>query len=247
MKYSKLVHARALKVLILASIMLHIAPYLLAQMIHSNELQQDTAKLNLCIDRARHDHSLAIGNQDLLPFEIDTRYLARVRNTIPDVTFFATAGSLYECEVAGNGLYGPASVSAENWFWHIIRPPSFQPPINTLAGSQLAANTCLKDVPVHADLPAFDHAGYFGAQDMGYISPHQTANHSPDSVAGVPVSSYDVEVTGVAYFKTSGIDLLILQYACLYSPMLKLKAVGWRRDLPGPRVWLKSAKQAAHP
>ena len=42
----------------------------------------------------------------------------------------------------------------------------------------------------------------------------------------------------MAYFKTSTIDLLMLNYVCLYSPMLELKAVGWRRDAPGPRVWL---------
>jgi hypothetical protein len=213
-----------------------------AQMIRSNALQQDTAKLNLCIDRARHG---PIRDQDLVPFEIDARYLARARKDNPDATFFAIPGSLYECEVAGNGLYGPGLAYGENWFWHVIRPPSFQPPINTVAGSQLAANTCLKDVPRHADLPEFDHAGYFGAQDIGYMSPRAMAKPTRPTVAGVPVSSYDVEVTGVAYFKTSGIDLLMLQYACLYSPMLELKAVGWRRDTPGPRVWLKSARQAA--
>lgn len=222
-----------------------VVPVCCAQMIRSDALQQDTAKLNLCIGRARHGHSLTIGDQDLVPFEIDAGYLARARRNNPEVTFFATPGSLYECEVAGDGLYGPASASGENWFWHVIRPPSFQPPINTDAGSQLAANTCLKDVPRHADLPAFDHAGYYGAQDIGYISPRAMAKPTRPTVAAVPVSSYNVEVTGVAYFKTSGVDLLMLEFACLYSPMLELKAVGWRRDTPGPRVWLKSARQAA--
>jgi hypothetical protein len=65
------------------------------------------------------------------------------------------------------------------------------------------------------------------------------------TIGGVPVSSYDVEVIGVAFFKTSSeIDLLTLEFTCLYSPMLELKAVGWRKDTPGPRVWLKSARQA---
>jgi hypothetical protein len=216
-----------------------------AQMVRSDELQQDTAKLNLCIDRARHGHSMPIGNQDLVPFEIDMRYVARRRQDVPDVTFFATATALYECEVAGNGLYSPAFSSGENWFWRTIRPPGFQPPINTVDGAKLAANTCLKDVPLHADIPAFDHAGYFGAQDMGYISPKVTTASNRPRVAGVPVASYDVEVTGVAYFKTTTIDLLMLNYVCLYSPMLELKVVGWRRDAPGPRVWLKSAREAA--
>jgi hypothetical protein len=216
-----------------------------AQMIRSATLQQDTAKLNLCIERARHGHSLTIGDQDLVPYEIDARYLAQAKHQNPDVTFFATPGSLYECEVAGNGLYGPASSSGENWFWHVIRPPSFQPSINTDAGSKLAANTCLKDVPEHADLPAFDHAGYYGSEDIGYLSHKELAKPGRPSVAGVPVTSYDVEVTGVAYFKTGGIDLTMLNFSCLYSPMLELKAVGWRRDTPGPRIWLKSARQAA--
>ena len=216
-----------------------------AQMIRSDALQQDTAKLNLCIDRARHGHSLSIGDQDLVLFEIDAGFVERIRKDTPDVTFFATATALYECEVAGNGLYSPAFSSGENWYWHVIRPPGFQPAINTVDGSRLAANTCLKDVPQHADIPAFDHAGYFGAQDIGYISPKVTSKPNRLRVAGVPVSSYDVEVTGVAYFKTPTIDLLMLEYVCLYSPMLELKAVGWRRDAPGPRVWLKSAHEAA--
>jgi hypothetical protein len=213
-----------------------------AQMIRSDALQQDTAKLNLCISRARHG---PITDQDLVPFEIDARFLARARKDNPDMTFFAIPGSLYECEVAGNGLYGPSIAYGENWFWHVIRPPSFQPPINTVAGSQLAAKTCLNDVPQHADLPAFDHAGYYGAQDIGYISPRAMAKPGRPTIGGVAISSYDVEVTGVAYFKTSGIDLLMLEFACLYSPMLELKAVGWRRNAAGPPVWSKSARQAA--
>jgi hypothetical protein len=216
-----------------------------AQMIRSEDLKQDKAKLNLCIERARHGVSLGIGNADLVPFEIDQRYVDRVRQQNPDVTFFATPTGLYQCEVAGNGLYSPSSSSGENWFWHVIRPPSFTPSINSVAGSQLAAQTCLKDVPSHADLPDFDHAGYFGASDMGYISPRDLNKPNRPRVADVPVGSYDVEVTGVAYFKTHGIDLLMLDYICLYSPMLELKTVGWRRDRPGPRVWLRSAKQAA--
>jgi hypothetical protein len=233
-----------LKLEVVYALML-VVPVGRAQMIRSDALKQDATKLALCIKRARHGHSLTIGHQDLVPFEIDAGCLARARKANPDVTFFATPSSLYECEVAGNGLYGPASASGESWFWHVIRPPSFQPPINTVAGSQLAANTCLKDVPRHADIPGFGHAGYFGARDIGYMSPKEMAKPSRSTIGGVPVSSYDVEVDGVAYFKTSGIDLLMLQFTCLYSPMLELKAVGRRKDTPGPRVWLKSARLAA--
>lgn len=220
-------------------------PISYAQMIRSDALEQDTAKLNLCIDRSRHGVSLAIGDQDLVPFEIDAGYLARAKKENPNVTFFATPSALYECKVAGNGLYSAASSDGENWFWHVVRPPSFQPSINTDDGAHLAANTCLRDVPKHADLQPFDHAGYFTAHDVGYLSPRLTAKPTRPTVGDVPISSYDVEVDGVAYFKTSGIDLLMLEFTCLYSPMLELKAVGWRRYAPGPRVWLKSARQAA--
>jgi hypothetical protein len=226
-------------------VVLLLAPIGYAQMIRSVALQQDMAKLNLCVDRARHGVGLAIADQDLVPFEIDAGYVARARKEDPNVTFFATPGTLYECKVAGNGLYSAEFGSGESWFWHVIRPPSFQPSINSDAGAHLAADTCLKDVPQHADLPAFDHAGYYTAHDVGYISPRVTAKPTRPTVGGVPVSSYDVEVNGVAYFKTSGIDLLMLEFTCLYSPMLELKAVGWRRDTPGPRVWLKSARQSA--
>lgn len=216
-----------------------------AQMIKSDELQQDRAKLKLCIERARHNRSFGIGDQDIVPFEIDAGYVARSRTDDPDVTFFATPSSLVECGIAGNGLYGPVTMDGANWFWHVIRPPSFQPPINTVAGSQIAAKRCLADVPRHADLPRFDHAGYFGVSDVGYISPKITTGPNRPMIAGVPVSPYDVEVIGAAYFKTNTIDLTMLMYVCLYSPMLELKTVGWRRDVPGRRIWLKSAREAA--
>ncbi len=217
-----------------------------AKMIRSDDLQQDKTKLDLCIYRARHRQPSAhyvmnIGDQDIVPFEIDAWYLAQRRKEDPNMTFFATgAGTLYECTNWG-GLYGAYSASGESWFFHIFHPPSFQPPIGTIAGAQLAVSTCLKDVPQQTDLSGFDHASTYGAQDVGYISHKATARPTHPSIGGVPVASYDVEVNGVAFFKTSGIDLFTLDFTCLYSPMLKLKAVGWREK----RAWIKSARQAA--
>src|SRR4051812_12302767 len=78
-----------------------------SQMVRSDALPQDITKLNLCISRARHGHTLTIGDQDLVPFEIDAAYLAQVRKEDTNVTFFAVPDSLYECRVAGDGLYGP--------------------------------------------------------------------------------------------------------------------------------------------
>jgi hypothetical protein len=215
-------------------------------MVNGNTLQQDTAKLNLCINRAKHGQGISIGpKEELVPYEIDERYIARVRADHPDVTFFATKTGLFECEVAGNGLYSPASSSGENWFWHIVRPPSFKPSIQTSEGMRVAASACLKDASLNTDLPNFDHAGYYMASDMGYRSANTPPDRLTPPIAGVQVGSFDVEVRGIAYFKTPTIDLLTVNFICLYSPMLELKTVGWRKDKPGPQTWLKSARQAA--
>jgi len=96
-------------------------------MIRSEDLQQDKAKLKLCIERARSGDSrvLTIGDQvDIVPFEIDAEYVARARKDNPTVTFFSTPGSLYECKTGGE-LYGPVESTGESSWWHVIRPPSF--------------------------------------------------------------------------------------------------------------------------
>ena len=205
------------------------------QMVRGDTFQQDTAKLNLCIERARRGQGIGIGSEEeLVPYEIDERYVERVRNNHPDVTFFATKNGLFECE-SGNGLYSPVSSSGENWFWHIIRPPSFLPGINTPQGARTAAEACLKDVPQKIDLPNFDHAGYYGARDMGYRSANSLPDKLTPPIAGIQVESFDVEVNGIAYFKTPTIGLMTLEFTCLYSPMLRLKAVGWRKSAPGPQ------------
>ena len=71
-----------------------------AQMVRSDALQQDSAKLNLCIDRARHG---PIGDQDLVPFEIDSGYLARARKDNPDVTFLRFQALFMNAKWPGTG------------------------------------------------------------------------------------------------------------------------------------------------
>jgi hypothetical protein len=221
-----------------------------AQMVRSDQLKQDQAKLNLCIDRARHDRSFGIGidSQELIPFEIDTRFVERERTEYPDVTFFATTRGLVQCAVTGIGKYGPLLFdNGATWFWHpsIPAPPSFKPSIETAEGGRIAGNKCLADLPTHADLTNFDHAVYNEAYTVGYLGSKNTDEAHYPMVAGVRVSSFDVEVMGSAYFRTNTVDQIMLLYTCLYSPMLELKAVGWRRPLPGPQVWLKSARDAS--
>jgi hypothetical protein len=80
-------------------------------MVRSDKFQQDQTKVDLCIDRARHDRSfgIGIGTEELIPFEIDMSFVERSRRESPDVTFFATTGGLIECEVSGIGKYGPTT------------------------------------------------------------------------------------------------------------------------------------------
>jgi hypothetical protein len=221
-----------------------------AQMIRSDQLKQDQVKLNLCVDRARHDRSfgIGIGTQELIPFEIDMQFVERERKEYPDVTFFATTRGLVQCTVTGIGKYGPMLFdNGMTWYWNSLlpTPPSFQPSIETAEGRRIAGNKCLADLPQHADLPNFDHALYNDAYTVGYLGSKNASGPLYPMIAGVRVSSYDVEVTGSAYFKTNTIDQIMLLYICLYSPMLELKAVGWRNHTPGPQVWLRSARGAS--
>jgi hypothetical protein len=221
-----------------------------AQMVRSDQLKQDQAKLNLCIDRARHDRSfgIGIGTQELIPFEIDMQFVERERKEYPEVTFFATTRGLIECTVTGIGKYGPLSFdNGATWYWRplIPTPPSFVPSIETAEGERVAGKKCIADIPTHADLANFDHAVYNQAYTVGYLGSKNTDEAHYPMVAGVRVTSFDVEVMGSAYFKTDTVDQIMLLYTCLYSPMLELKAVGWQTFLPGHKVWLKSARDAS--
>jgi hypothetical protein len=229
---------------------LMLSRYCCAQMVVSDQLKQDPVRLNLCIDRARHDRSfgIGIGTDELVPFEIDMQFVERVRKEYPDVTFFATTRGLIQCSVTGIGKYGPMFFdNGERWFWKslIPIPPSFKPSIDTVEGRRIAEDRCLADLPRHADLTNFDHAGYDDPYTVGYLGSKGNNDPNHPMIAGVKVSSFDVIVTGASYFKTDTIDQIMLLYTCLYSPMLELKAVGWKKNLPGPHVWLKSARQAA--
>src|SRR5260370_28347241 len=97
------------KVALVCLAILTLSRYFCAQMIKSDQLQQDQAKLKLCIDRSQHDRSFGIGlvDEELIPFEIDMHFVERTRKENPEVTFFATTRNLIECEVTGIGKYGP--------------------------------------------------------------------------------------------------------------------------------------------
>jgi hypothetical protein len=44
-------------------------------------------------------------------------------------------------------------------------------------------------------------------------------------IGGITVERFDVVTTGTAIYKTGGIDMDAIDFTCLFSPMLEVKAV----------------------
>ena len=107
-----------------------------AGIILNNSIGNDPAKEKLCASRA---------GGHTVPFLIDPRYVASVRAHQPDATFVATdSGSpqLIICSLRpGTGKYEPDSMSPEQAFWHLIKPPGVG--IDNLKDSAKAMKTCL--------------------------------------------------------------------------------------------------------
>jgi hypothetical protein len=218
-----------------------------SQMVSSDQLKQDPAMLKLCIDRSRQSQSFGIGSAELIPFAIDKKFVERERQQYPDITFFASTRGLVECTVTGTGKYGPLIIDSGGGVWKsmVPMPPMFKPSIETAQGSTIAGKECISELPAHSDLANFDHALFTRVYSVGYLGAKSTDSYNPSTIAGTRVESCDVIVNGSAYFKAKSVDQTMLLYACLYSPMLELKAVGWGSYLPGAKLWLKSARLAS--
>jgi len=188
-----------------------------AQMKRSDAIGNDPAKEQLCASRAK---------AKTLPFEIDSRYVARERLLHPDATFIAIDGispQLVECYLReGTGLYEPASYSPEQSFWHLIKPKQFQPGINTQKGISMAANVCLEAARTRISHPNFDHSVYSDVVEINIGSP---LFHPGALIAGRRAERYDIAVEGTSFYKSSGADLTAIKFTCLLSPTLELKAI----------------------
>jgi hypothetical protein len=82
----------------------------------NDSIGDDPAKEKLCIERAK------LGLHRIVPFYIDTRYVASVRSQYPDATFIATDnGMLLECfRNEGSAKYGPSEFAGEPNFDHSV-------------------------------------------------------------------------------------------------------------------------------
>lgn len=192
----------------------------LAEMLHSDSIGNDPQKEKLCAERA---HSGPV-----VPFEIDAQYLAMSRSNHGDATFVAVDGittQLVECYLQPTtGTFQPISFSPEQWYWHPIRPPRYEPSVQTPKGAAQARSVCERAALEELPKKDFDHTAYTTAavRAMTYTP---TGAHSLSVVGRKKVERFDVIVEGLALYRSSGPDMTRVSFRCLLSPMLDLKSV----------------------
>lgn len=187
------------------------------QMIRNDSIGNDPAKERVCALRARK----TLPASKIVPFEIDSRYVARSRSLHPDATFIAIGGQLVECFLrAGTGRYEPFSFSPEQSYWHLIKPKQFQPGYSTNEGERVALSVCLNAASSKTNRPDYDHNSYFG--------PVEGPRRGSTVVAGKKIERYDIVLNGTLFFKSRGLDLAAINFTCLLSPMLEFKAIQFK-------------------
>ncbi len=87
----------------------------------------------------------------------------------------------------------------------------------------MAGKTCLEAVCANIRRRDCDHGNYSVVTEVSWGSP----KYRPGiSIAGVKAKRYDIVVTGTSFYKTGGLDMKAVDFTCLLSPMLEVKAVG---------------------
>lgn len=194
-----------------------------AQMISGNSIGNDPTKEKLCTLRAK-----SWGTVETVPFEIDSGYLARERKDHPDATFLVVGSTLVECFLrSGTGRFEPDNGSGENWFWHLIKPPQYQPGYFTNEGERVALDACLKSASDKTKRPDFDHSIHFAPLEVGAGSAGGLY-HAGVVIGGKKAQHYDIVLNGTLFFKSNGPDLRATKFICLLSPMLEFKAIAFK-------------------
>ena len=163
-------------------------------------------------------------------FLIDQDHVNRIRALHPDTTFIAQDGiipELIECRVnEDTGVYEPSALSsAENSYWHLVRPEQFAPGIHTAAGQVQADEVCFKAARGKVNREGFDHSfGY--TTDVNEITLDVAPWYLPGvKVAGMKAERYDIAVVAKVFYNSSGPDLTAFRVSCLLSPTLQVRAV----------------------
>lgn len=197
----------------------------MAEMVRNDSIGNDPEKEKLCLSRLKI-------NGKVVPFEIDSDYVARNRSDYPDMTFIAiddgSSGTLVECYVnSGTGMYQPNIYIPEQWSWHLIKPPQFKPGIRTPIGQQMAANVCLEGTKAKINRSNFDHIAYWAIVEItgNNGSGRSPKYHEGILIDGTKAERYDIAVEGRSFYKSVGPDLAFVNFTCLLSPMLDIKAI----------------------
>jgi hypothetical protein len=217
---SRMILMFQLRWMIVVGLLLRLTGIATGQMVRSETIGNDPTKEQLCALRAKK----TLGAEKKVPFEIDSNYVARSRALNPDATFIAMDGlspQLVECFLSeGTGRFEAAIFSPEQWYWHLIKPKQFQPPLGTNEAYSVAANACRKGASPNLPTPNFDHSVILSVTEI-----NPPAGHPSSVIAGKAGERYDVLVIGKAFYRPANPDLTAINFSCLLSPMLELKAV----------------------
>lgn len=187
-----------------------------AEMILNSSLNNDPAKEKLCLQRA------GVKADQSVPFYIDSSYVRIARSFHSDSTFVVKDGdapSLIECYLRdGTGKFEPASFSPPQGYWHLPMPKQFEPSISSRPGAEIAGTRCIAAAEEKQDHEKLDHSVYFTVAkiDLSRVG---------KAIGTAKAERYDVYVEGKNFLKSSSLDLETVEFTCLFTPMLELKAI----------------------
>ncbi len=196
-----------------------------AEMVLNNTIGNDPAKEKLCATRA-----MKTMPGKIVPFEIDSDYVASSREYHKDATFIAidngSSPQLVECFLReGTGRFEPDTISPdEQRYWHSIKPKMFEPGMKTDEGRSMAANVCMEAVKSKSKRSGFDHIVYSSVIEVP-LSATGKSIRAGTIIGGKKAERYDIVVQGTSFYKSSKPDLTAVNFTCLLSPMLDVKAI----------------------
>jgi hypothetical protein len=197
-----------------------------ADMVLSDSIHNDPAKEKLCEARAIAERRMA----KVVPlFYIDDGYVANVRSHDPGATFIVieqpqSPPEPVECYLIG-AKYQPL-FGIPQWAWHPLKQITRYG--TTRAGLNEATSICNKAAASQNYRPNFVSASSWGPgrEMIGQTKPPgaKPRDEPGVQVGGKTVELYDILVKGQALYGPANPDLLAVNYSCLLSNLLELKA-----------------------
>lgn len=209
-----------MKKLLAVLIAFAICGYANAQMVLNDLIGNDPEKEKLCAARAK---------EKMVPFVIDSEYVKRSRALNPDATFIATDGTspqLIECyRSEGTGKFQPVSMSPEQNYWHLVKPESFAPGLRTDVGIKMVRQACKEVFLEKVSRPNLQRAVVgLSAQEIDKTKTIYWEKRKRKQIGGKQLVRYDIFIDGTASYEIGSVDLKVIPFACVFTPMLKLKA-----------------------